>query len=339
MDSEKILVIGGMGLIGSKVTSILASQGHAVTIFDNFQQFSDPRDFDYFSALSYRKQLLSQYKYSFIRGDSAQTTDLLNAFHKVEPDRVMLLAAVPLAKATDEMISNAVEYSVTAVSNILQIAAHFNVKRFLYTSSSLVYGEFQYSPCDEQHPCNPRTIYGSGKLAGELLTRSIAEFLGIPYTIVRPISVYGPGDINSLLSTRNLQRAIKSGIFPAGSLESMTDWTYVDDTADGLCRALMQDAFAGETFNIARGCGRTLSDIIQILNDLGYPIRPGKVRGHSVKTLPKRGSLSIEKAKKMLGFSPSVDLEEGLARCMQYVQEQEHRKISESHDQASRALL
>lgn len=326
MSTDKILVIGGYGLIGSRVAAKLSERGHEVTLFDNFEQFSDPREFDYYHALGFRKAQLARYRCATIRGDATQATDLLAAFESTHPDRVILLAAVPLAQVSDAQVSKAVEYTTVPISHILQIGEHFALKRFVYVSSSFVYGDFQRTPCDEEHPCQPRTVYGAAKLAGEWLTRVIAERFAIPYAIVRPISVFGPGDVNGHLSARNLQRALETGVFPVTSLDSMTDWTYVDDTAEGMVRALLLDAAIGETFNISRGRGRTFADIIRILNDLGHPVRAGKIRGQTMKNQPQRSALSIEKARVLLDYVPTVDLEDGLVACLQYVRDRSTEK-------------
>lgn len=195
-----------------------------------------------------------------------------------------------------------------------------SVQRFIYTSSSFVYGHFQYDPADENHLTHPIDIYGGTKLSCEILTKSYSERFGVEYTIIRPSAVYGPTDSNRRVSQIFIENALNGqplNLHNGG--KDKVDFTYVTDAAHGFVLAALSPKAKNETFNITAGQGRSAKEFAQILNKL----IPGGVKTIVQPTnekKPIRGSLDISKAKNLLDYKPKYSLEDGLKEYVEYIQ-------------------
>ncbi len=313
MSAERVLIVGGAGLLGAALAQSLTKQGHHVTVIDCYRQVSDPFTANYTAAMAHRRRQLAGT--DLRRGDACDPTDMLTAFEAAQPDRVVHLAALAHAPLNERHIAEAMHISTASLVNTLQLAKRFGTRRVLLASSSYVYGAFRYQPCDEDHPTEPGTAYGAAKLAAEAVLRGVGTSLQVPWTIVRLIAVYGPWDLNGKLSAQNLSEAATTGQLPIAGTDgdAGTDYTHVGDATAGIQLALTHDAGAGEVFNIARGRARTAQEVADVLTALGYPAQPRRER---VFGRPKRGALAIDKARFQLGYAPRIDLEHGLAECI-----------------------
>ncbi len=315
---EKVLIIGGAGFIGSKLCEVLVSAGHKVAIIDNFIQYSDPLEVNYSTSLEYRKKMFNKVK--IYRADATVAFDLQKCLDDFKPDRIVHLAALTRADINDDNMLGALNRSTLPILTVMEYYRNKpnKIKRFLYVSSSYVYGNFEYSPCDENHPKNPTSTYGGVKYACEVLTSAWGKRYDIPYTIIRPIAAYGPSDLNGKLSMQNIKRVIeKKELYIMGSLDELSDYTFVDDLAEGMKLALFSDKAVGETFNLSSGKGLKVSELIEHFNNLGYEVKP--VMAPVLKSRPKRGYLDISKAKKVLNYNPKTSIEEGLSKCIEYI--------------------
>ena len=316
MPSERILIVGGLGLVGSKAAEKLLQRGYDVSVFDAATSSGGCNVAD--RALAFREPLLAGCTHR-ITGDIRSARDLTEAIALAQPDRIAHLAAVSHPPASDELAA-ALETTLPPIATLLGLGARSRIKRFLLASSSMVYGPFRYSPADEDHPRDPLTVYGSLKLSAELLTRSLAIELGVSYSIVRPITIYGPGAISGKLSMQKLLDILHTSEYRTGSQsDAGTDYTYYEDTAEGIVLALLADAADGQAFNISRGRSRTAEEVIAALNAQGFDVRP-VAAADGASNSPKRGALSVEKAARLLRYSPRWDLEEGLAACVEYLE-------------------
>lgn len=311
INKERYLLVGGAGFIGSKIAHKLINQGHEVYILDKFVQFVSPFDTDYNSTISDRfKGILNNV--NIIRGDACYLDDVERAFKIAQPERVIHLANMPISKLSNVHISEAIDSTVKTTVNLLHSCKSLNnLNRFVYISSSMVYGDFQYTPADEEHPKNPKGVYGTAKLAGEIFTRGISNEFNLPFSIVRPSAVYGPTDMNMRVSQIFIDNVLKNKpIVLKGGDSTKLDFTYIEDISDGIILVSQHEKAVGEVFNLTYGEGRSLLEFVHILKkhqpDLKFTIEE-----HD-KEMPMRGTLSIEKAKKLLRYSPSFNLEEGI---------------------------
>ena len=316
---EKVLIIGGAGFIGSKLCENLVNSGYKVAIIDNFIQYSSPVDVNYSTSIEYRKKMFNNVK--IYRADASIAYDLQKCLDDFKPDRIVHLAALTRADINDDNMYGALMKSTMPILTVMEYYRDkpSTLKRFLYVPSSYVYGNFEYSPCDENHPKCPTSTYGGVKNACETLTSAWGKRFDIPYTIIRPIAAYGPSDLNGKLSMQNIKRVIENKeLYIMGSLDELSDYTFVDDLAEGMKLALFNENAVGEIFNLSSGKGITVSELIEHFNNLGYDVKP--VMAPVLKSRPKRGYLNIDKAKEVLNYNPKTDIEEGLKKCIDYIE-------------------
>ena len=196
----KIMVTGGAGFIGSFIVRELLELGHEVVVYDAFVHYFSPLSSNYDENLKRRFEGIDE-RVVIVRGDTRNETEVRRAIHEHRPQRIIHLAALPLADLSHTHSDEAIGSILHGTVNILETLRDVDfVERFVYTSSSMVYGDFQHYSANEDHPRNPKDIYGGTKLAGEILTQSFSRRFGIEYTIIRPSAVYGPTDVNRRVS-------------------------------------------------------------------------------------------------------------------------------------------
>ena len=207
---------------------------------------------------------------NIIRGDLRNNAYLAKTIKETKPEVIVHLAAIPIAKVSNELSEDAVEINLNGTISILESARVIDsVRRFVYISSSFVYGNFEYVPADEGHPKEPIDIYGGTKLASETLVKAFGRKFGIEYTIVRPSAVYGPTDANRRITQIFLENAIKGRplVLHNGGQDKI-DFSYVKDTAKGCVLAAISENAKNEAFNITRGEGRSVRNFADILKEL-----------------------------------------------------------------------
>jgi len=316
-------ITGGLGLIGSMISRKLLENNivEKVVILDHYGRYvSSLRD----DFIDYRKYRIKGIESKLIieRGEAKYPLLMAEIISKYKPSYIFHLAALPLAKLDNLNSAEAMEGSVLSTTNIIEIcgilkkSTGYFPKRFVYASSSMVYGDFNYSPADELHPTVPKEIYGTMKLTGEIITKGLANFYDIPYSIIRPSAVFGPTDMNRRVSQIFLEKAIaKETIIVQGEDEAL-DFTYVEDTADGFILSATKDGGINEVFNITHGKAHTLLDYVNELK-IYFPDLKYKVEKRD-DFRPKRGTLSINKAKDLLGYKPEFSFSVGIKRQVEF---------------------
>ena len=312
----KILLIGGAGFIGSYIAKELLKQGDEVIIHDAFLNYINPLQSNYETFLKLRLRDIKD-KVNIIRGDIRHKGRFLKILRENNPEIVVLLAALPIATASNIYSEDAMSINLNGTVNVLESIREIpSIKRFIYASSSMVYGDFKYSPADENHPTNPIDVYGGTKLAGEILTKAFGKKFNIPYTIIRPSAVYGPTDVNRRVTQIFIENALKNKplILEDGG-NSKLDFTYIEDVIDGFILALKSEKAVNETFNITRGNERSIKEFAQIIQKhipVETIVKPAK------EIRPERGTLSIEKARKLLNYNPKYDIEQGVPEYIKF---------------------
>jgi UDP-glucose 4-epimerase len=314
----RIFITGGAGFIGTFLTRNLLERGHEIYLFDSFVNYISPDETKYFEYLEERQDWISN-EVKIIRGDTRNKSEVFRAIEKTQPDRVVHLAALPIADLCNEHSEEAVSTILEGTVNVLEaIRDVTSVDRFVYASSSMIYGDFQYRPADEGHPKNPKGVYGGTKYAGETITRSFSTQYGIDHTIIRPSAVYGPTDANRRVSQIFLERGLKGEVLELhGGGTQKLDFTYVKDTAEGFALGTLKPAAANETFNITRGEGRSIKELAETVGN--YVGGVDTVETESQMSRPKRGALDITKARKKLGYEPQYALEDGMKKYVEFV--------------------
>jgi nucleoside-diphosphate-sugar epimerase len=234
-----------------------------------------------------------------------------------KPDVVIHLASFPRQKATEKNPTLAGDVMVPGLINLLESAKKNHVKRFVYISSSMVYGNFA-SGTDEAIPCAPQGLYGILKLTGEQLVRDYHRQGCFDYVIVRPSAVYGEWDVEDRVVSKFLVRALRRETIKVHGAGEVLDFTHVSDTAQGIVLAATVASAAAKTYNITRSDPKecTLLKAAQLAVDLA-----GQGNIEVVERdlqFPSRGRLDIQQARQDLGYDPKINIEEGFARYYEW---------------------
>jgi len=320
------LITGGLGFIGSFIARHLLKEKivDKVVLLDHYGKYISPIKERYFD---YRKHRIADIEKNVVieRGDARHFSIVSEIVNKYDPMYIFHLAALPLAKLENLTPEEAWEGTVVSTSNLLQSVANSrkhgkkSLKRFIYTSSSMVYGDFQSAVAAEDHPTNPKEPYGTMKLAGENVTRGLSKFFQVDSTIIRPSAVYGPTDMNQRVTQIYIEKALKGEKLSIFGEDEKLDFTYVKDLAKGFVLATQSEKAIGETFNMTYGKAHSLLDFVLVLKEIFPELEYEVVERDCFR--PRRGTLSIEKAKKLLGFEPEFDLRTGIREYVDFVKD------------------
>lgn len=315
---SKVFVTGGAGFVGSHLVKKLCDEGHHVTIYDSFQQYIFPVDDNYVNNIRYRAEKLTQ-EARTLRGNTLNKDDLRRTLLQEKPDYIVHFAALPLANLAIHQSEEAFDSILRGTVNILEVLRDVDfVSKLVYISSSMVYGDFVADPQPEDAPTQPKDVYGALKLSGEILVRTYAQRYGVTYAIVRPSAVYGPSDNNRRVLQIFLENAMQGKpLTVKNGQRTFLDFSYVEDTAEGIKRVTLSPQANGETFNITRGQGRSLMEAVAIIRE-HFPQL--EVAASDEETFhPKRGAMDTRKAQDLVGYRPCFDLEQGIARYVEFL--------------------
>jgi nucleoside-diphosphate-sugar epimerase len=322
---KRIFLTGGAGFIGCNVVAQLLEEGHEVAIYDSFINYVFPLNRTHIDNIDTRLRLI-QDRIKIYRGSTQDQDCLRRAVADFRPQRIIHLAAMPLANLAVEHPEEAVQAILLGTLSLLQAARDLpGFERLVYVSSSMVYGDFVRTPIQEDDRKEPKELYGAMKLSGELLVRSFGSLFGIDCAIVRPSAVYGPTDNNRRVLGVFLEQALLSKPLQVRGSANTLDFTYVGDAARGVICATLHPAASGRAFNITRGRARGILEAAQIIAKL-VPGTKIEVIEHD-RRMPVRGALDISRASEEIGFIPRVDIEEGLERYLAHLLEQRRRGI------------
>ena len=320
-----VFLTGGAGFVGANVCRMLLDEGHQVAIFDQFMNYVYPLGRVHVDNLTQRMAAIKD-RVTVFRGSTREQDNLRRALRAFNPNYIVHLAAMPLANLAVEHPEEAVDTIMSGTINVLYQSRDLKeLKRLVYVSSSMVYGDFVRVPAHEDDPKDPKEVYGSLKLSGELLVKSFGRLYGIEYSIVRPSAVYGPTDNNRRVLGIFLERALLGQELVVNGATQSLDFTFVEDAAHGIVCATMHEWGSGGTFNITRGQGRTIKEAAEIVAALipGTRIRVQEADAR----MPSRGELDISRARNEIDFEPRVSLEEGLAIYLDYLSNQRQRGV------------
>lgn len=318
---SRILITGGAGFIGSHTTRVFLDRGEEVFAYDSLNHYAAGTSPTYLENVAYRTEFLLKGT-QLVRGSLQYRDTLRRHLQRIRPDYVLHLAALPSAGMALQETEEAFEAIVLATLNLLEVLRDLGgVQKFVYVSSSMIYGDFQQVPIPEDAPKDPKEIYGGMKLASETLTKIYGRRYGIPYVIVRPSAVYGPTNNNRSVLQIFVENAIKGEAISVTNPETTyLDFTYVTDLAQGLALVTLAPEATNEEFNMTRGEGRSLAEATEILRG-HFPDLDLRVKAEQDGYRPLRGALDIGKARRLAGYSPRYSLEAGLAEYIAFVRD------------------
>jgi UDP-glucuronate 4-epimerase len=299
-----VLVTGGAGFIGSHVVERLLARGDAVTVLDDFNDFYDP---------AIKRRNIAGLKATFIEGD------IRGKLPAGKFDAIVHLAARAGVRPSLAQPRLYTDVNVAGTQNLLEFARETGVKKFVFASSSSVYGVNQKVPFAESDPIfNPISPYAATKLAGEALCHVYHHLYGLDVVCLRFFTVYGPRQRPDL-AIHKFTRAIEAGqpidFFSDGT--TRRDYTYIDDTLQGVLAALDR-SFGYEIINLGESRAVELRELVRLIEKATgktarlnrQPMQPGDV--------PVTFA-DITKARKLLDYNPQIPIETGIARFVEWM--------------------
>jgi UDP-glucose 4-epimerase len=298
-----IAVTGGAGFIGSHITEKLLNLGAKVTVIDTFLHGNKVEHLAGHKQLSIHE--------ADIRNSKSMSTLLKNK------DMVFHLAAVVGVEETQLSPFEVLDVEIGGTINLLNASTKNNVKKFIFGSSSEVYGDSR-EPMNEDSRLAPKSTYAVAKLVGEEYCKAFFHKYNLHYTILRYFNVYGPRQDERFVISRFIKRALASEtIFIYGDGKQTRDFTYVDDTVNVTLLASINDKTSCQAINIGTGNSTSINDLAsQIMKSVNNKtmklqfVEYDKTRPREIEIFNR--TADITKAKKMLHYDPTVNLAEGL---------------------------
>ena len=304
----KILVTGGTGLIGHNVVSRLECLGHEVSIIDNQTTYGLIPKEELWYLLSERGRKINSEVWL---KDICDKQAIDHIFGIEEPEIVIHMASFPRQKVVNVNPALGSKTMSEGLLNLLEACDKYEVRKFIYISSSMVYGDFT-DDVKEDYDCKPQGQYGILKLAGEWLVKDYSRRTNLVHTIIRPSAVYGPLDVEDRVISKFILNAMRGDTLRVNGAGETLDFTYVDDAADGIVAASLSDNTENKTYNITKSHSVTLLEAANLAVKI---VGKGnvEVRGRDLD-FPSRGALNIDAARKDFGYNPKVDVEEGFEK-------------------------
>ena len=316
-----ILITGAAGFIGSHLSDRLLKEDYRIICLDNLDAFYDPQ-----IKRENLRPLLANNNFTLIEGDIRNLELLTDIFEGNRIDVIVHIAA--RAGVRPSIIEPLLYYDVNVrgTTNLLEMAKLYHVKKFIFASSSSVYGENEKVPFREDDNVDyPISPYAATKKAGELIAFTYHHLFGIPVTCLRFFTVYGPRQ-RPEMAIHKFTRLIYEGksIPVYGDGTSRRDYTYIDDIIAGITASINTE-LGYEIINLGESKTVRLSELI-------YLIEENLQKKAVIEWLPEQPGdvpvtfADIDKARKLLGYAPCVDIKEGVGRFVKWFLEREKRK-------------
>lgn len=304
---SKFLVTGGHGLIGHNVVARLQQREETVAVIDNHTNYGiiPQAEIDYLMGERLAK-LKKSYKHYDVDISSTHYVDAAVSAEK--PEVIIHCASFPRQKVVNANPQHGADVMMRGLINLLESAKRHGVQRFVYISSSMVYGDFEDQVLEDS-PCNPQGQYGIMKLAGEWLVKDYARRTGMEYVIIRPSAVYGPLDVEDRVVAKFMLAAMRGDTLRVNGASETLDFTYVEDAADGIVAAATRIMARNNTYNITKSHSVTLLEAAEMIVEM---VGKGTIEVQDRdQDFPSRGALNIDRARTILGYDPKVDVKEG----------------------------
>jgi UDP-glucuronate 4-epimerase len=310
------LITGGAGFIGSHVAERLLEKGDTVVVLDNFNDYYDP-------ALKHKniERLRRFDNLTVVEGDIRDDKLVGRIFAEHDIRRVGHLAAMAGVRESVNNVRLYVDVNVNGTMNLLEHARNKKLDVFVFASTSSVYGETELIPFIETDTADrPLAAYPASKRAAELLAHTYHNLVGMNVTVLRFFNVYGPAGRPDMMPLRLLNAAFDGTeipVFNGGDIHR--DWTYIDDTVNGVVAAL-ERPMGYEVINL--GCGNPIS-----LTDFIEAVEEFTGRTINKRTVPRPASdppityCDNTRARELLGFEPKVSVHDGLYKTWLWFKE------------------
>jgi len=325
LNFEKVLVTGGAGFIGSHIVDELLADGLEVSVLDDLSS----------GKMKNMEKHLNGKNFQFMKGDIRDERTAKQAVNDV--DAVFHEAAlVSVTRSVENpLLTN--EVNVAGTLNLLKASSDASVKRFIYASSSSVYGETETLPKKETVPTRPISPYAASKLAAENYCKAFYKVYGLETVSIRYFNVYGPrqtyGPYSGVITIFINRLLNDEPPIIYGDGMQTRDFTDVQDAVQASLLSLNCKNAVGEEFNVATGQQTTINQLAQTLLNLA-----GKTSLQPIHAEPRPGDIKhsyadISKAKKILGYEPKITLKEGLNKLIEWYKKSPREGGKNEYDQ------
>lgn len=312
----KIIVTGGAGFIGSHLIDRLLLDKHEVISIDNFDNFYD---------ISEKKNNISDHfsfkSFSFYEGDIADKLFLSNIISAFSPEVIIHLAARAGVRPSILSPEKYFEVNVTGTSTLLEALKNCNIRKFIFASSSSVYGLNSKIPfCEEDATMNPASPYAASKIAGEAICHSFNNVYGLNTIVLRFFTVYGSRQRPDLAIRKFIKKILNhEEITMYGDGSTSRDYTHVSDIVSGIISAINHHNNKGfEIYNLGNSSPLKLIDLIKAIE-----------KNTGIKAVlnfieEQKGDVpityaDISKAKKILGYNPVINIDDGIKEMIEWI--------------------
>ena len=303
----RFIVTGGAGFIGHNVVQQLEQHGHECFVIDSVTDygFVNPHELDYLIE-SRKAKMQAGIHYIDLR-DHKLVENFFRTFSN-DCDAVIHLASFPRQKVVSANPIWGADVMGSALVNLLELTKNYKIPKFVYISSSMVYGDFD-NDVREDYNCRPQGQYGIMKLMGENLVKDYTRRGAFDHVIIRPSAVYGEFDVEDRVVSKFMLAAMRGETLKVNGANETLDFTYVEDAARGIVSATLSEQAVNKTYNITKSHSVSLHQAAQIAVKIAGR---GSIALRSKDAdFPSRGALNIEAAQRDFGFDPRVDVEEG----------------------------
>jgi nucleoside-diphosphate-sugar epimerase len=325
LKGKRVALIGGAGFIGHNLALALQKRGAEPHIIDSLQVNSlgafsnasnDPNKTLYMNLIYERLDALHTENIPLHVVDARDYHVLSRCLADIKPDAIVQLAAVAHANRSNKDPFTTFDHSFRTLENALDFARGFGT-HFVFFSSSMVYGNFEGESVTEDRRCEPMGIYGALKYGGEKLVVAYNQVFNLPYTIVRPSALYGERCVSRRVGQAFIENALRGiPLTINGDGSDALDFTYIGDLVQGITLCLEKPAARNQVFNMTFGGARSLNQMAEIVKQ-AFPGIEVKYNPRDA-LMPERGTLSVEKARKLIGYEPQFPLEKGFVRYIDW---------------------
>jgi len=311
----RVLVTGAGGFIGSHLTERLVSEGASVRAFVRYNSKGYRGFIDSFPP---------QVKESVdvVAGDLRDPQAVARAVEGT--DYVFHLGALIAIPYSYVHPRDVVETNVMGTLNVLTACRDLGVKRLVHTSSSEVYGTAQYTPIDEKHPLVGQSPYSASKIAADQLAESFYRSYDLPVATIRPFNTYGPRQSARAVIPSVISQAIGRDVVHVGAMHPVRDLTFVSDTVEGFLKTAVCDGAIGTVVNLGWGEGISVKELVEKV--IALVGRKVEVLFDATRLRPEKSEVDkliadSSRARELLGWEPTVSLDEGLRQTIKWISE------------------
>ena len=309
------LVTGGLGLIGHNIVQRLQAREEKVVVVDTKTTYGiiPQAEIDYLMEERVKKIAPDTPIYPY---DITVESDMDFVVGKHRPKVIVHCASFPRQKVVNANPALGADVMMKGLINLLESAKKHQIERFVYISSSMVYGDFEDDVLEDDE-CRPQGQYGIMKLCGEDLVKDYSRRCGFEYVIIRPSAVYGPLDVEDRVVAKFMLTAMRGGVLRVNGANETLDFTYVDDAADGIVAAATRIMCRNMTFNITKSHSVSLLQAAEMIVKI---VGQGTIEVRDKDAdFPSRGALNIDRARTILSFDPKTDVEEGFQKYYEWL--------------------